>query len=199
MVLATDADPRGTWSASPSRRLTTNEVTTASVTESRSVVSRAYQELLVAIEVAAIRQQRVRRQSPLHVEVIQVGADGSRNRHAAHSLRRRADSSRGKRSSRWRSMAAPMRPANRGCGRVGRDRNSGWAWVDDVVGVRLLRQLDELHQIVVRRRPREDQTGFLQLIPIRVVDLVTVTMALLDLSHAVRRADYRALVKFGGI
>ena len=30
---------------------------------------------------------------------------------------------------RCRSIAAPTRPANSGCGRVGRERSSGWAWV----------------------------------------------------------------------
>lgn len=29
----------------------------------------------------------------------------------------------------WRSTAALTRPAKSGCGRVGRERSSGWAWV----------------------------------------------------------------------
>ena len=45
------------------------------------------------------------------------------------SSRRRPASSIGNRSSFCRSMAAPTSPANRGCGRVGRERSSGWAWV----------------------------------------------------------------------
>ena len=45
------------------------------------------------------------------------------------SLRRSPDSSIGNRSSFCRSIAAPTRPANSGCGRVGRDRSSGCAWV----------------------------------------------------------------------
>ena len=49
---------------------------------------------------------------------------------SSSSARRRPDSSIGKRSSRCRSMAAPTRPANNGCGRVGRERSSGCAWVE---------------------------------------------------------------------
>ena len=44
--------------------------------------------------------------------------------------RRSFDSSIGNRSAFWRSIAAPIRPANSGCGRVGRDRSSGCAWVE---------------------------------------------------------------------
>ena len=43
--------------------------------------------------------------------------------------RRRPVSSIGNRSSFCRSIAAPTRPANSGCGRVGRERSSGCAWV----------------------------------------------------------------------
>ena len=34
------------------------------------------------------------------------------------------------REARWASIAAPTRPANSGCARCGRDRNSGCAWVE---------------------------------------------------------------------
>jgi len=44
--------------------------------------------------------------------------------------RRSFDSSIGNRSAFWRSIAAPISPANSGCGRVGRDRSSGWACVE---------------------------------------------------------------------
>ena len=42
---------------------------------------------------------------------------------------RRSSSSMGNRSSFCRSMAAPTSPAKSGCGRVGRERSSGCAWV----------------------------------------------------------------------
>ncbi len=42
---------------------------------------------------------------------------------------RRSSSSMGNRSSRCRSIAAPTSPAKSGCGRVGRERSSGCAWV----------------------------------------------------------------------
>jgi hypothetical protein len=46
------------------------------------------------------------------------------------SDRRRAASPTGISSSFWRATAAPTSPANIGCARVGRDRSSGWAWVE---------------------------------------------------------------------
>ena len=59
---------------------------------------------------------------------------GSLGAPAGHPRRRprrcSSDSSIGKRSSRCRSMAAPTRPANSGCGRVGRERSSGCACVE---------------------------------------------------------------------
>ena len=48
---------------------------------------------------------------------------------SARARRRRPVSSIGIRSSLCRSIAAPISPANSGCGRVGRERSSGWAWV----------------------------------------------------------------------
>ena len=48
---------------------------------------------------------------------------------AQSSSLRRSSSSIGNRSSFWRSIAAPTRPLNSGCGRVGRERSSGCAWV----------------------------------------------------------------------
>ena len=72
-------------------------------------------------------------------------------------------------------------PANSGCARVGRDRNSGCAWVRDEERVHVARQLDELDQPAVRRRAGEDQAGLLEPLAVGVVDLVAVPVPLADL------------------
>ena len=63
--------------------------------------------------------------------VAQLGLLPHRSRAHSSSVgsRRSPDSSIGMRSSRWRAMAAPTSPLKSGCGRVGRERSSGWAWV----------------------------------------------------------------------
>src|ERR1700761_2850674 len=62
--------------------------------------------------------------------------------------------------------------------------------------VRVAGQFDELHQAVVRRQAREDQTGLLKALPVGVVDLVAVPVALLYYrGAAVEAADDRALLQ----
>ena len=62
--------------------------------------------------------------------LLEVARPMIRTAQSSTGSRRRPVSSIGKRSAFCRSMAAPTRPANSGCGRVGRERSSGCAWVE---------------------------------------------------------------------
>ena len=96
-------------------------------------------ELLIAVDTSG-SSARVLRQDPCQVQTLTRDVGEPRPQRFVSSLRvaqssidgsrRSPVSSIGKRSSFWRSIAAPISPANSGCGRVGRERSSGWAWVE---------------------------------------------------------------------
>ena len=89
-------------------------------------------------------------------------------------------------------MAAPTRPANSGCGRLGRDLNSGWYWHGDEP--RMVLQLYRLHQIALGIHAGDGHARGLQTAAIVVVELEAMAMALDDLVlTAVQRAGLRAL------
>ena len=70
--------------------------------------------------------------------------------------------STGSRADSLRSSAAATRPTNSGCGSVGRDLSSGWAWVATKNGCCSV-QFHELDQRRVRRGSDDPQAGGRQL------------------------------------
>ena len=87
----------------------------------------------------------------------------------------------------------PTKSRNSGCGRSGRDLNSGWYCEATKKG--WSGQLDHLDETVVGRRAAEDQAGVLQPLAQVVVHLVAVAVALVDDGLAVDLAGARALVQ----
>ena len=79
---------------------------------------------------------------------------------------------------RARSNAAPTKSRNSGAGRSGRDLNSGWNCEATKNGWSC--ELDDLDQALVRRGAGGDQTGRLELRRAAQVDLVAMTVALVD-------------------
>src|SRR5450432_1948695 len=69
----------------------------------------------------------------------------------------------------------------------------------DEIGMYLSRQLDELDKPAVRRCPRDDKTGSLELRAIAVVELVPVPVPFLHIRLAVHLANNGALEQLGGI
>ena len=66
-------------------------------------------------------------------------------------------------------------------------------------GVYTSRQLNELHETTIRRSSREDKSRLLELRPVGVRHLETVTMTLIDIGHAIRRCHEGSLEKFGRV
>jgi hypothetical protein len=60
-----------------------------------------------------------------------------------------------------------------------------------VIRVNVTREFDEFDQVTVWASSREHETGFPNLIAILVVYLVSMTMALVDISASVNRSDNR--------
>src|SRR3954453_3839507 len=93
--------------------------------------------LVLSGDAHLVEPDREGRRAPPHVlaRVHRPGlglvAQLHRGRGSSSAVARRTPASpTGISSSFWRSMAAPTSPAKSGCGRVGRDLSSGWAWVE---------------------------------------------------------------------
>src|SRR5690606_18532331 len=63
----------------------------------------------------------------------------------------------------------------------------------DVVRMHVARKLDELDEVAVRRQAGEDETRFGELLAVRVVDLVTVAVALVHQRRAVHLLRHGSL------
>lgn len=62
----------------------------------------------------------------------------------------------------------------------------------DVIGVYVGRQLHELDQIQIGVDPGENQPGLLQAVAIGVVELIAMTVPLLDMFAAIGSRDHTA-------
>ena len=80
----------------------------------------------------------------------------------------------------WRRSAAPMKPANSGCGRVGRDLSSGWNWQPMNQDGRAARSISTSPPS--GDRPAEPQPVLGEHVAVRVADLVAVPVPLADLG-----------------
>ncbi len=124
-----------------------------------------------------------------------IGSRPGPRREPAGRLVRRATKT-GSRPSRTASDAA-TKPSNSGCGRSGRDLNSGWNWLATNHGWSL--QLDDLDQPAVGRLAGQHHAGRLERLAVAVVDLEAVAMALVDDLLAVDRGRLRAGRQLGRV
>ena len=97
----------------------------------------------------------------------------------------------------WSAIAVDTKPWNNGCGRSGRDLNSGWNWRGHEP--RVVLELDDLHQPAVGREPGQQHPGRLEGLAVVVVDLEAMAVALVDHLVAVHRAGLRAGLELRGV